>query len=152
VFLAALLGVPGLRDTLFAALGPEDFTLPPARAIYNALFGLHLEGAAFDVHRIMARFESDAESLALLADLPEGADLPDRVSAQLQFLEQQRSDERRRRRRQEQVRAFGRGERAGGVQDPDAFSFGGEHVVDADSFGAGGGADADGPDDEERPA
>lgn len=107
-FLGALVHFPSRRDGLFAGVGPEDFTAPAAQALYNAMFGLHQKGAAFDVHRLMARFGSDSETLSLLADLPSPEGLEERVQDHLRFLERQRLLQRQVRRVKEAQAAFRR--------------------------------------------
>jgi DNA primase len=87
---AALLGHPELRDGLFRALGPEDFTVPAFRRLYNAVLDLEEAGASYDVHSLIARAADDAEAASRLADLPEEEDLVDFLQLQLAEIEKRR--------------------------------------------------------------
>ena len=117
---AALLGHPELRDGLFRALGPEDFTVPAFRRLYNAVLDLEEAGASYDVHSLIARTVDDAEAAARLADLPEEEDLVDFLQLQLAEIEKRRRKRRTRTEFQELADRF----RKGGDTDetPDADS------------------------------
>ncbi len=115
---AGLLGHPELRDGLFRALGPEDFTVPAFRRLYNAVLDLEEAGASYDVHSLIARTVDDAEAASWLADLPEEEDLVDFLQLQLAEIEKRR----RKRRSKSEFQALAERFRQGGGEDKAAAS------------------------------
>ena len=92
--LAGYLLFPDLKDSIGRAVGPEDFTSPVLRRIYNAALALQEAGAASDHRALVVRLAADDEAQAVLAGLPEDPTLEERIPFQIDFLERKRGKKR----------------------------------------------------------
>lgn len=88
--LAAALILPGLRDAIFRAVGPEEFTAPARERLYNALLSSWEQGGEIEPQRLLSQFQADPEVTAVIAGLPEDPTLEERVTSWIAFTEQHR--------------------------------------------------------------
>ncbi len=93
--LAAALELPVLRDAIFRAAGPEEFTAPARERLYNALLSIQEQGGEIDPRSVHTQFQADPEVVAVIAGLPEltsprGATLEERVTSWIATTEQHR--------------------------------------------------------------
>ncbi len=126
--LAGALFVPSLRDTVFRAVGPEEFTAPDRGRLYNALLARWEQGREIELRGAMAEFQSDTEVIALLAGLPEDPALQERVASCVEHMERTRMESERRRRRDRVLR----GPAADETLDPDGSFYGDGPEADTD--------------------
>jgi DNA primase len=128
--LAGAVFLPDIRDSVFRAIGPEEFADPDRARLYNALLDLWGQGREIDHRGVMALFQSDAAVSALLAGLPEDATLPDRVLSCVEYTEKQRGHEQRVREQDRRWRLGGAGApdevAAAAALDPDGSFYGDE--------------------------
>lgn len=92
--LAGYLLYPDQKEAIRRSVGPEDFTVPVLRRIYNAALDLEEAGEACDLRVMTARLAEDAEAQEVLAGLPEDPTLEERIPFQIEFLERKRGKKR----------------------------------------------------------
>ena len=93
--LAGVLLLEGLRDAIFRAAGPEEFTVPARTRLYNALLSRWERGGDIDPRHVHTEFQADAEVVAVIAGLPElesrrGGTLEERVTSWIATTEERR--------------------------------------------------------------
>ncbi|MDJ0522319.1 MAG: DNA primase [Planctomycetota bacterium] len=88
--LGAALALPALRDAIFRAVGPEEFTAAARQRLYNALLSLWEQGGEIHPQAVLAHFQADSEVTAVIAGLPEDPTLEERVTSWIAFTEQHR--------------------------------------------------------------
>ncbi len=104
LLLAGVLFLPQLKDRVFNAVGPEHFTLPVTRRLYNAVLEIDEAGGeagatddepTVNVHTLIGRFANDDEAASTLSALPEpDPTLEERVTRAIEHLEQSRRHRR----------------------------------------------------------
>ena len=125
--LAALFSDASLRDRIFRAVGPEEFTAPLRAGLYNDLLEAWGQGQEIEFGRVMSRHQADPEMSRLLASLPEDPTLAERVTCQIDHVERKRAADQHLRK---VVRMAGGRQNAG--VDPDDSYFGDDGVLDGD--------------------
>ncbi len=88
--LAGAVLVPALRDAVFRAVGPEEFTAPARERLYNAMLSRWEQGEEMDPQGLLTHFQADPEVTAVIAGLPEDETLEERVTSWIAFTEQHR--------------------------------------------------------------
>jgi len=134
--LAGALLLQGMRDAIFRAAGPEEFTAPARERLYNALLARWEQGREIEAREVHTQFQADAEVVTVIAGLPElesprGGTLEERVTSWIATTEQQRLQIHHQR---EIVRLARGGRMPDAEVDPDA-SFYGEETHGEESHG-----------------
>lgn len=127
--LAGYLVFPDLKESIRRAVGPEDFTSPVLRRIYNAALALQEAGQASDLRAMVARMAEDDEAQAVLAGLPEDPTLEERIPFQIEFLERKRGKKRQVREIRQQL------EEVDPISDADDVSLPGDLPAGETEFG-----------------